>query len=204
MKLPFVLLIINFVICNLGYSQAPSTDELKRSWEEGLHYEVTILSSPGTSYSSKIQLQKEGLLISIWDRKKSKWEIKFIKRKRLNKLLELRGFEIERLFFHIKDEKIMDMTDIEVPDLIDTSGMELDSNIVYLNYVNKSYRENRGYMAIQIFDLVEDRCLYLKYGYYDERIDKLIDMVNGLVPKKYRRATSTNFLSKRIRYNELY
>ena len=82
--------------------------------------------------------------------------------------------------------------------------MELDSNIVYLNYVNKSYRENRGYMAIQIFDLVEDRCLYLKYGYYDERIDKLIDMVNGLVPKKYRRATSTNFLSKRIRYNELY
>jgi len=71
-----------------------------------LHYEVTI-----APYSNKIKLQEEGLLISIWDRKKSKWEIKFIKRKRLNKLLEFRGFEIERLFFHIKDEKIMEMSE---------------------------------------------------------------------------------------------
>ncbi|MCO5259952.1 MAG: hypothetical protein M9916_07400 [Crocinitomicaceae bacterium] len=192
MKLPFVLLIINFVLCNFGNSQAPSIDEMERFWEEGLHYEVTILSSSGTSYSSKIQLQKEGLLISRWDRKKSNWKIKFIKRKRLNKLLEFRGFEIERLFFHIKDEKIMDMSDIEAPDLIDTIGIVADSNKTYANYVNKSYREDRGYMSIQISDLVEDRCLYLKYGYYDERIDKLIDMVNELVPKKYRKEFQIN------------
>src|SRR5690554_6696922 len=180
MKLPFVLLIINFVICNFGYSQAPSKDELERVWwGEDLHYEVTI-----APYSNKIKLQEEGLLISIWDRKKSKWEIKFIKRKRLNKLLEFRGFEIERLFFHIKDEKIMEMSDMVEPEFreviyTDDLGNEITDTIPF-------GAEHKSYIVIQINDLVKRKSLYLKYGLYDERIDKLIDMVNDLIPKKYK------------------
>lgn len=153
-------------------------------WGEDLHYEVTIVSSLGTPYSNKIKLQEEGLLISIWDRKKSKWEIKFIKRKRLNKFLEFRGFEIERLFFHIKDEEIMEMSDMVEPEFrevtyTDDSGNEIIDTIPF-------GAEHKSYIVIQINDLVKRKSLYLKYGLYDERIDKLIDMVNDLIPKKYK------------------
>ena len=113
------------------------------------------------------------------------WEIKFIKRKKLNKLLKYRGFEIVRLFFYLKDKKIMDMSDILEPEFrevtyTDDSGSEITDTIPF-GAMHKSY------MNIQIHDLVKRKSLYLKYGYYDERIDKLIDMVNGIVPRKYRK-----------------
>lgn len=180
----FLLFIILF--CKFCYSQTPFIEEQrKRSWKENLHYEVTIFNSSGSSYYNKIKIQKEGLLISKFCRKKSKWKIKFFKPKELYKHLELGSLTVDILFFHIKDEKIMEMTDLLEPEFkvisyTDDNGNEIIDTIPY-GAMHKSY------MIIQINDLVEGKSLYLKYGIYDERIDKLIDMMNELIPKKYRK-----------------
>jgi hypothetical protein len=160
-----VYIVLAYFIAHFGfynYSFSQLLPQVERLSNEYVDYEIKIHGS--LNYSHIIQFSREGLLITNIKNKKNK--TKFIPHKKVLKSLN-KGIEIIDLFFYIKDEKIMELTDLEEP--------------------NFSYKTHKGYMIIQITDLVENRCLYLKYGCYDYRIDKLIDMLIEIIPKKYRK-----------------
>ena len=161
-----VYIVLAYFIAHFGfynYSFSQLLPQVERLSNEYVDYEIKIHGSINYSFQT-IQFSREGLLITNIKNKKNK--TKFIPHKKVLKSLN-KGIEIIDLFFYIKDEKIMELTDLEEP--------------------NFSYKTHKGYMIIQITDLVENRCLYLKYGCYDYRIDKLIDMLIEIIPKKYRK-----------------
>ena len=177
--LSLLILCVYVMFCNSVFTQNHS----------GVFYEITIINPQPGIYSNKIQFQKEGLL--LWNNKRIKEYIEndfiFIPIKEVGKHLRSHGQEISKLFTFIKDEKIMEMSDVLAPDFIDISDItdeKIRANAIYLN---KARREDLGYMTISIRDLVANKYNYFIYDYGDSRIDELLSKVNELIPHRYRK-----------------
>ncbi len=177
--LRLLILCIYTMIGNIVFTQNHS----------GEVYEITIINPQPGIYSNKIQFQKEGLL--LWNNKRIKEHIEndfiFIPIKEIRKYLRFHGQEISKLFTFIKDEKLMEMSDVLSPDFIDISAItdeKIRDNAIYLN---KARREDFGYMTILIRDLVANKFNYFIYDYGDSRIEELLSMVNELIPQRYRK-----------------
>lgn len=146
------------------YSQENvSIDSLYRSYD--VRYEVTIFGY------TKIQLSGEGLMCKTYKQRRNgtqKEKIKFIRLKKLVKKLDT-GWEIIDLFNYIHNAKLMELDKIEKP---------FSDSIPY-------YRDHYLPMGILFFDCYKGTCSYLEYEYYDEGVDKLLDMFGEIIPKKY-------------------
>ncbi|MBW7869183.1 MAG: hypothetical protein H3C31_12775 [Brumimicrobium sp.] len=183
-KITLIFLLVFISLNFYSYSNTRSlNDSVAKNYD--LFYEIIISSSPKGYYSLKLQF--EGLLCYKCIKRRNKVfkkKTQFIPMDKLVKSLDT-GWEIVDLFNYIDNVNIMDMSDILEPEFrevtyTDDSGNEITDTIPF-GAMHKSY------MNIQVHDLVKRKSLYLKYGCYDERIDKLIDMVNGIVPRKYRK-----------------
>jgi len=159
-----------FIVLFFSENLLAQKDTVKRNLD--LAFEITVRSSSGQFYYNKVQLQSEGLFLFHLIEKKNrciKSKIKFIPIKKVVKYLPL-GIEIIDLFNFIEENKIMNINGLNEPDL--------------------SCIEHRNKISIICFNIISGESTYFEYGYYDESIDTLINIINNIVPKKFRREFS--------------